>query len=172
VSQQIPLGQLRERHTPDATADKLICTVTDDRAAPPRRRRHDRTGVRVGGASISGSGPIATFWPSADHFRSSPPSRPAKRRLASLKGASFGLMHRSKPCRHSITSLAWVSSNCGTSRPSEKALTPSHPRTRVCLRRHGISFPPVLSPRRVTIVTKFFCRWHRAATRPLHLPPA
>jgi len=38
------------------------------------------------------------------------------------------------------------------------------------LRRHGISFPPVSNPRRVTIVTKFFCHWHRAVTRPLHLP--
>src|SRR3982074_3101994 len=47
---------------------------------------------------------------------------------ACLKGANNGLMHRSKPCRHSIASSAWASSNCGTSRPSEKALTPSHPR--------------------------------------------
>src|SRR5260370_11223040 len=30
--------------------------------------------------------------------------------------------------------------------------------------------PPVLSPKRVTIVTKFFCRWHCVATPRLHLP--
>ena len=34
------------------------------------------------------------------------------------------------------------------------------------LRRHGISFPPVLSPRCVTIVTKFFC----TDTEPQHGP--
>jgi hypothetical protein len=57
-----------------------------------------------------------------------PNNRTSSERFACRKSANNGLMHRSKPCRHSITSLAWASSNCGTSRPSEKALTPSHPR--------------------------------------------
>jgi hypothetical protein len=45
-----------------------------------------------------------------------------------------GLMHRSKPRRHSITSLTWASSNCGTSRPSGKALTPSREHAATALR--------------------------------------
>jgi hypothetical protein len=60
------------------------------------------------------------------------PVYPEKQTFSEVVGTSHlcqqGLMHRSKRCRHSITSLAWASSNCGTSRPSEKALTPSHPR--------------------------------------------
>src|SRR5258708_5827905 len=38
--------------------------------------------------------------------------------------------------------------------------------TRICLRRHGISFPPVLGPRCVTIVTKF----PAIGTEPQHGP--
>src|SRR5467141_1391432 len=41
-------------------------------------------------------GSIASFWPCADHFRSTPINRHARSRPACLKGARFGPLHGSK----------------------------------------------------------------------------
>jgi hypothetical protein len=69
-----------------------------------------------------GARSIASFWPSADLFRSAPNSGHSQRRSACLKGAMSGLMHRYKSHVYSITSSARPSNVSGTVRPSEFAV--------------------------------------------------